>query len=153
MKKFKNDEYNTPEGAMKVLKVIGMVLLGIAACFAFGLAIMLLWNWLMPMIFGLTVITYWQGIGILALASILFGRFGGGGSSEKKKHRKKGDRPIRDSIKEEIRKEFEKEYKKEAAKEEGKQSNMDYEQMYEKWWAAEGENRFEEYMSGSKKDD
>lgn len=149
MRKFKDDEYNTPEGAMKVLKVIGMVLLGIAACFAFGLVIMLLWNWLMPMIFGLTVITYWQGIGILALASILFGRFGGGGSGEGKKHKKKGPRPIRDSIKAEIKKEFEKEYKKE----EGKQSNMDYEQMYEKWWEEEGEDRFEEFMSGSKKDD
>ena len=149
MKKFKDDEYNTPEMAMKVLKVIGMVLLGIAACFAFGLAIMLLWNWLMPMIFGLTVITYWQGIGILALASILFGRFGGGGHSESKKDKKKGKRPIRDSIKAEIKKEFDKEYKKEG----GKQSNMDYEQMYEKWWEAEGEDRFEEFMSGEKKDD
>jgi len=149
MRKFKNDEYNTPEGAMKVLKVIGMVVLGIAACFAFGLVIMLLWNWLIPMIFGLTVITYWQGIGILALASILFGRFGGHGSDESKKNKKKGKRPIRDSIKAEIKKEFDKEYKKE----EDKQSNSDYEQMYEKWWEEEGEDRFEEFMSGAKKGD
>jgi len=68
----------TPEGVMKVLKIIGMVLLGIAAGFLFGLAIQLLWNWLMPMLFGLIKITYWQGIGILILSSILFGRFGGG---------------------------------------------------------------------------
>jgi hypothetical protein len=140
MKKCKNDEYNTPEGAMKALKVIGMVLLGIAAAFAFGLAIMLLWNWLMPLIFGLPIITYWQGIGILILASILFGRFGSG-SSDSKKDKKKGKHPIRDSIKEEIRKEFEKEY----SKSENKQSNLDYEQMYEKWWEAEGESYFEEY--------
>ncbi len=149
MKKCKDDEYNTPEGAMRVLKVIGMVLLGIAACFLFGLAVMLLWNWLMPLIFGLPAITYWQGIGILALASILFGRFGGGGHSERKQNKKKGKHPIRDSIKEEIRKEFEKEYKKK----EGAQSDLDSEQLYEKWWEEEGERRFEEYMSGAKKED
>ena len=152
MRKFKDDEYNTPEGAMKVLKVIGMVLLGIAACFAFGLVIMLLWNWLMPMIFGLTVITYWQGIGILALASILFGRFGGG-SSDKKKDKKKGSHPIRDSIKDEIKKEFEKEYKKEKNSEQDGSTNLDYEQMYEKWWGAEGEKYFDKYMASSKKED
>ena len=31
-----------------------------------------LWNWLMPIIFGLTTITLWQGVGIFVLYNILF---------------------------------------------------------------------------------
>jgi hypothetical protein len=37
-----------------------------------------LWNWLMPMLFGLHVITFWQGLGLLVLCRILFGGWGGG---------------------------------------------------------------------------
>lgn len=42
-------------------------------------AVMLLWNWLMPDIFGLTEITYWQAVGLLVLCKILFGGLGNGG--------------------------------------------------------------------------
>ncbi|MBK9190473.1 MAG: hypothetical protein IPM77_02660 [Crocinitomicaceae bacterium] len=35
--------------------------------------VMYLWNWLMPEIFGLTTITFWQALGILVLSKILFG--------------------------------------------------------------------------------
>ena len=31
-----------------------------------------LWNWLMPSIFGLKTITYWQALGLMALSWILF---------------------------------------------------------------------------------
>lgn len=37
-----------------------------------ALPLMLLWNWLMPVIFGLTKITFWQSFGLLFLCSILF---------------------------------------------------------------------------------
>jgi hypothetical protein len=33
---------------------------------------MLLWNWLMPEIFGLPLINYWKGWGLLLLNFILF---------------------------------------------------------------------------------
>jgi magnesium-transporting ATPase (P-type) len=36
-----------------------------------SLATMLLWNWLMPMIFGITSITYLQAMGLLILSKIL----------------------------------------------------------------------------------
>lgn len=42
----------------------------------FSAIVMLLWNWLMPSIFGLITINFWQALGILALARILFGRGG-----------------------------------------------------------------------------
>ncbi len=44
----------------------------------FGYAVMALWNWLMPPLFGLHLITYWQAVGILVLSKILFGGFRGG---------------------------------------------------------------------------
>ena len=34
--------------------------------------LMWLWNWLMPEIFNLTTLTYWQSLGILLLSSFLF---------------------------------------------------------------------------------
>ncbi len=138
-----NCDYESARGAMKVLKIIGFVILGAAACFLFGLVIMWLWNWLMPMIFNLPALNYWQSVGVLALASILFGRFGGHSSSSEKK---KKHTPIRDSIKEEIKKEFEKEYGKHG----DNQANEGYDEMYEKWWEKEGESLFEEYMAAKK---
>ncbi len=44
-----------------------------------GLAVMLLWNWLAPAIFGWSTISWLQALGLLALSRLLFGRFGGGG--------------------------------------------------------------------------
>lgn len=32
----------------------------------------LLWNWLMPVIFGLPTISFWQAVGLMILVSILF---------------------------------------------------------------------------------
>jgi hypothetical protein len=40
-----------------------------------GTVVMLLWNWLLPTLFGLQAITFWQAIGLLALCRILFGGF------------------------------------------------------------------------------
>jgi hypothetical protein len=42
----------------------------------FGLAAMFLWNALLPGIFGLPVINYWQAAGLLLLARIIFGGYG-----------------------------------------------------------------------------
>jgi len=45
-----------------------------------GECVKLLWNWLMPAIFGLPPIRFWQALGLLALSRILFGGFGFRGS-------------------------------------------------------------------------
>ena len=37
-----------------------------------GYPLMLLWNWLIPTIFGLSEITLWQAIGLNVLSTILF---------------------------------------------------------------------------------
>ena len=68
--------------AWRALRIVGMVIVGVlaAAAFAlvFGWLVMLLWNWLMPAIFGLGIITYWQAFGIVVLAKLVFGAVGGG---------------------------------------------------------------------------
>ena len=45
-----------------------------------GEVVRLLWNWLLPPIFGWRQITFWQALGILALCRILFGGSGWHGS-------------------------------------------------------------------------
>ncbi len=62
-------------------KLIFLVPLGICGFLLFialgGEIVRQLWNWLLPSIFGLHKITFWQALGILALCRILFGGFGG----------------------------------------------------------------------------
>jgi hypothetical protein len=64
----------------RFFKVTGMVCIGIAAAIlfalVFGFIVQWLWNWLMPEIFGLKTITYWQGFAIVIFCKILFGGFG-----------------------------------------------------------------------------
>lgn len=50
-----------------------------AFIFIGGFAVMSLWNWLIPSIFGLVTITWIQALGLLVLSKILFGGFRGGG--------------------------------------------------------------------------
>jgi len=53
--------------------------IGILAIVAgFSAVVMLLWNWMVPVLFGLAAISFWQALGILVLCRILFGSFGGG---------------------------------------------------------------------------
>ncbi|MBD3639107.1 MAG: hypothetical protein HUJ25_17260 [Crocinitomicaceae bacterium] len=56
----------------------------VAAATIIGFIVMGLWNWIMPSVFGLGLITFWQALGILILGRILFGGF--------KKHRHWGMR-------------------------------------------------------------
>lgn len=53
-----------------------------------GAVVMLLWNWLLPTLFGWPQITIWQALGLLALCRILFGGFGSrGGYRSRFRHR------------------------------------------------------------------
>ena len=61
--------------AISIAAVIGITIF----IFLGGKVVQLLWNWLMPMLFGLREVTFWQAVGILALSRILFGGFGKGG--------------------------------------------------------------------------
>jgi hypothetical protein len=71
-------EHHSPHfHGQPVLRIVGLVIAGVAfaVLFAllFGWLVFLLWNWLMPVLFGLKAITYWQAFGIVLLAKLLFG--------------------------------------------------------------------------------
>lgn len=116
-------------------EIAGWVLLAIVGfsglVIFFGFILMWLWNWLMPDLFGLPIITFWQGMGLCLLAKIFFGGFGGGGGSSHKKDSKKHKmhRGIAKSCKEEAKAEISK-WK-----------------MYDQFWEDEGNKAFEEYVS------
>ncbi len=54
-----------------------------------GIIVQALWNWLLPPLFHLPLITFWEALGVLLLSRILFGRWGGGGPG----HGRHGCRP------------------------------------------------------------
>jgi hypothetical protein len=56
----------------KILLGIGFAIAGLALLALLGWVVMLLWNWLMPDIFGLPSVSYWQAWGLLVLFWILF---------------------------------------------------------------------------------
>jgi hypothetical protein len=52
-----------------VMYVIGLVILLVILL---GMPLQLLWNWLMPNLFDLPYISFWQAVGLNLLATILF---------------------------------------------------------------------------------
>jgi len=66
--------------------VVGMIIV----TFLGGWIVKLLWNWLLPPLFGWHEITFWQAWGVLALCRILFGGLrvtGGDGRHSALRHR------------------------------------------------------------------
>ena len=61
--------------AIAIAAVIGITIF----IFLGGTIVQLLWNWLLPGLFGFPELSYWQALGMLALSRILFGSIGGRG--------------------------------------------------------------------------
>ena len=57
-----------------------------------GAVVQLLWNWLLPPLFGWRQITFWQALGLLALCRILFGGLGRHGYSRSGIRRRMAER-------------------------------------------------------------
>jgi len=59
----------------EIVEIIGIIVLVLIVAFGlsllFAYPIMWLWNWLMPMIFGLPIINFWQAFGLNLLSSLL----------------------------------------------------------------------------------
>jgi len=71
--------------------IIPAAIIGAPVAFAVFVAVgggvvMLLWNWLLPPLFGWPQITIWQGFGLLALCRILFGGLGSHGRGGPSRH-------------------------------------------------------------------
>ena len=105
--------------AMIVFGIIAIVGLAIL----FGFVIMWLWNWLMPELFGLPLLTYWQAVGLFILLKILIGGCGGSSSSSSKKY-------------------------EDSCEKESKKHRNDFSKWthYDKFWQEEGENAYQKYL-------
>jgi len=115
----------------KAFKVFFAVIAAIVFVLLFGYVIMWLWNWLMPEIFGLVEVSYWQAVGLLALAKILFGSFGGNHSH---KHKSKSR---------------EKWKSKNCG---GLKNDLSQWKHYDSFWKEEGEDAYKAYIERQEKE-
>ncbi|MDY8135475.1 hypothetical protein [Aquimarina sp. 2201CG5-10] len=107
------------------IEIAGMIIFGIIAitglAILFGFVIMWLWNWLMPEIFGLTTLSYWQAVGLFILLKLLLGGIGGGSKKSSKHHDEK-------------------------CKTESKRSDFSKWKHYDKFWEEEGDEYYKKYL-------
>ena len=68
--------FDTYPSNRNIIRILGVMLLNLVLWTLFSLAlawpVKLLWNWLMPLIFGLPAISFWQAAGMMLLVNILF---------------------------------------------------------------------------------
>ena len=83
----------------KVLLGIGFGIVGAGFVALFGWIVMLLWNWLMPDLFGLKQVNYWKAWGLLALCTVLFKGLGAGSSNSRNERKRR--RTLRRYVQEE----------------------------------------------------
>ena len=107
-----------------ILGVLGITAIGVL----FGFVIMWLWNWLMPGLFGVKAITYWQGVGLFILAKILFGAIGGS-SGDSKKPKDKKERRLG------------------PHKGGERMAEPDGVEVYDQWWEKEGKTAFDDFVN------
>jgi hypothetical protein len=59
------------------MHILAHVLWGLAAVAGFSAIVMLLWNAIVPPVFGIAGVDFWQALGLFVLCRILFGSFSG----------------------------------------------------------------------------
>jgi len=131
---------STSRRGVKALRIVGLAFAGVgfAVLFAlvFGLVVKVLWNWLMPAVFGLGTVTFWQAFGIVLLAKLLFGGFA-------HPHRDHDGR---------FERRFQVRFKRFARDEESREGDVPLPGNGKKWghfrqyWQEEGRAAFESYM-------
>ena len=59
----------------RIFRGLKFAAIAIVAFTVFGFVVTHLWNYLMPGLFGLRAITFWQAVGLMVLGRLLFGGF------------------------------------------------------------------------------
>lgn len=113
-------------GKVIVIHVLAGMMMALVFGLIFGYFVMLLWNGLLPDIFGLKEITYWQGVGLVIMFRLLFGSHG----YHRQEHGSK------------------KYHARKAGYLQG--SNSDKNDYYNSWWEKEGESAFRQYVEKAK---
>ena len=116
----------TEKFVKKAFKILFFILAAIVFILLFAYVFMKLWNWLVPEIFGLGIITYWQALGLLVLAKIIFGGFEG---KSKKGPKKRNGETFEGRLR--------------------RRCNDDYSKwkLYDQFWKEEGEEAFDAYVN------
>jgi len=143
-----NTHIGRPQGSVasrrgiKALRIAGLTVAGVALAvlfaLVFGIVVKVLWNWLMPALFGLREITFWQAFGIVLLAKLLFGGVGHGHSH--KDHREPFESRFQDRFKRFIR-------SNECGEEDAQvPGNGKRWRHFRQYWQEEGRAGFESYV-------
>lgn len=125
-KKNSDGEKKTPD-ALVVLGMIVLVVLVIAVVVALaGLLVRWLWNHLMPGVFNLPTLSYWQAIGLFVLAQLFFGA---GAKVET------GNKTVKKTAKQEL---------EQKPDNDADPTESD---KYQDWWKNEGKQAFDLYKT------
>lgn len=127
------ESYRSASTFGKVMRIVGLAILGVvgATLFAlfFGYVVMLLWNWLMPALFGLPLIDFWHAVGVIILARLIFGGFKHSHSHPKYRHSR-----------------YSKEWKSHLKKHCVNGFHWSDWKYYDRFWKEEGAQAFSDYI-------
>jgi hypothetical protein len=121
-----------------LLGIAIIVLLGL-----FGFVIKWLWNGVMPNVFGLNEITYWQGIGLFIISRIFIGGFGSDSKNNtvtyhKKSKKEENAEPVEINISSPVKVE---------------KASDAADELFDEWWAKEGEQSFDAFLEKEDSDE
>ena len=118
--------HHRPGIARIVLWTIGGLAAAVLAALVFGIVVMYLWNWLMPMLFRLPVIGFWEAFGLTLLARLIFGHghHGWGGGQRHRRWRGGSRHGCGCS---------------------GTEGVEDW-KRYDEWWTKEGKDAYKKYL-------
>lgn len=124
--------------------VAGGIVVAVLFGFFFGWLVMLLWNWLMPEIFGLSVISYWQAFGIVILSKLIFSGIGGHHNQHKPRDPRMFSRDPRFGY---MFREMRRGWAEDEWEPAGEPRNWRY---YRQYWKERGRKDFEDYLAQMK---
>ncbi len=109
------------------IEIAGIIIFGAIAitglAILFGYVIMWLWNWLMPEIFGLPSLTYWQAVGLFILLKVFLGGCGSSNSCKSKPSKNSNDDCKKDS-----------------------KTDFSKWKYYDKFWKEEGDHQYKQFV-------
>ncbi|RPI73875.1 MAG: hypothetical protein EHM45_20080 [Desulfobacteraceae bacterium] len=132
------DAFSKKTGFAKAAHIAGwtVVGLGVAVIFAFLFGILVQWLWAVTLtpLFGFPAISYWQAVGIIILARLLFGGWGHGPGRERRYPDSGG-----------CRDHFPWRHKPGKNAVDAEESAADH-KHYAEFWRKQGKQAFEEYL-------
>lgn len=133
MEKEKHSYHCGGRGPWSAGRIARGIAIGLALALVFGFFVKFLWNWLMPGVFGLREITYWQAIGMIVLAHILIGHRG----PRRFAHGGYGHGPWA--------------WSGPCSTEGAANGHIKDWRRYDEWWEAEGREAFKKYIDNREK--